>query len=206
MVYQEPMSALNPSLTLGTQLKEVPIFHDGASDREAYDRAIEVLADPRTSAKAEDFRAQFDFIRQVGDKLSEVHGAIGRLREVREQLKGLEERLKDEASAEPVVAAAENFLKRLEEVEKALYQTQNRSPQDPLNFPVRLNDKLAGLLGLASFGDFGPTEAMLAVRDELVAAINIELGKLSALWQKDLPEFNRQAREHEVAAVLLPPS
>ena len=45
MVYQEPMSALNPSLTLGTQLKEVPIYHEGASDREAHDRAIEILAD-----------------------------------------------------------------------------------------------------------------------------------------------------------------
>ena len=45
MVYQEPMSALNPSLTLGTQLKEVPICHEGASDREAHDRALEILAD-----------------------------------------------------------------------------------------------------------------------------------------------------------------
>ncbi|MFP6743885.1 MAG: ABC transporter ATP-binding protein, partial [Alphaproteobacteria bacterium] len=45
MVYQEPMSALNPSLTLGRQLKEVPITHDGATDDEAHDRAIEILAD-----------------------------------------------------------------------------------------------------------------------------------------------------------------
>ncbi len=45
MVYQEPMSALNPSLKIGTQLKEVPIFHEGVSNREAYDRAMAVLAD-----------------------------------------------------------------------------------------------------------------------------------------------------------------
>lgn len=45
MVYQEPMSALNPSLTLGTQLMEVPIFHEGASKREAYDKALAILAD-----------------------------------------------------------------------------------------------------------------------------------------------------------------
>ncbi len=45
MVYQEPMSALNPSLTIGRQLKEVPIFHEGITDAEAHDRAIQVLSD-----------------------------------------------------------------------------------------------------------------------------------------------------------------
>ena len=45
MVYQEPMSALNPSLTISKQLKEVPITHDGVTDAEAHARAIEVLAD-----------------------------------------------------------------------------------------------------------------------------------------------------------------
>ncbi|MEM7122016.1 MAG: ABC transporter ATP-binding protein [Pseudomonadota bacterium] len=45
MVYQEPMSALNPSLTIGTQLKEVLIFHEGTPDKEAYDRCVQMLRD-----------------------------------------------------------------------------------------------------------------------------------------------------------------
>ncbi len=45
MVYQEPMAALNPSLTIGTQLKEVPITHDGATEEEAYKRAVQMLSD-----------------------------------------------------------------------------------------------------------------------------------------------------------------
>ncbi len=45
MVYQEPMSALNPSMTIGRQLKEVPIFHEGVSDAEAHARAVQVLRD-----------------------------------------------------------------------------------------------------------------------------------------------------------------
>ena len=47
MIYQEPFAALNPSLTLGTQLKEVPMTHDGISDAEAHDRALQVLNDVR---------------------------------------------------------------------------------------------------------------------------------------------------------------
>ena len=45
MIYQEPMAALNPSLTIGTQLVEVPMAHGGASTAEARRRALEVLAD-----------------------------------------------------------------------------------------------------------------------------------------------------------------
>jgi peptide/nickel transport system ATP-binding protein len=47
MIYQEPFAALNPSLKLGTQMKEVPITHDGVTEAEARERAIKVLADVR---------------------------------------------------------------------------------------------------------------------------------------------------------------
>ncbi len=45
MVYQEPMASLNPSMTLGRQLMEVPICHEDISEEEAYKRALQVLAD-----------------------------------------------------------------------------------------------------------------------------------------------------------------
>ncbi len=47
MIYQEPMAALNPSLTLGRQLMEVPLFHEDISEQDAYDRARQILADVR---------------------------------------------------------------------------------------------------------------------------------------------------------------
>ncbi len=47
MIYQEPIAALNPSLTIGSQLTEVPVVHEGASASEARARAIRMLADVR---------------------------------------------------------------------------------------------------------------------------------------------------------------
>ena len=47
MIYQEPFAALNPSLTLGAQLEEVPMTHNNISESEAYDRAVQVLTDVR---------------------------------------------------------------------------------------------------------------------------------------------------------------
>ena len=45
MIYQEPFAALNPALTIGSQLKDIPMFHEGVSEREALDRAATILAD-----------------------------------------------------------------------------------------------------------------------------------------------------------------
>ena len=164
---------------------------------------FEVLADPRSSAAGEDYRAQFDFVLAVRDKVSETHDEIGRIRDAKAQIEGLEKRLAGQDDAAPLIAAGKHLVEQLGEIEKALYQTQNRSRQDPLNFPIRLNDKLAGLIRLGSFGDQRPTEAMQAVRAELTAAIDTELARLRELWEKDLPAFNALAREHEVDRVIL---
>ena len=45
MIYQEPFAALNPSLTIGTQLVDVPITHEGIPAPAAYDRAVQILTD-----------------------------------------------------------------------------------------------------------------------------------------------------------------
>ncbi|MEM7354162.1 MAG: glycosyl hydrolase, partial [Acidobacteriota bacterium] len=146
-------------LTVGEQTAETP---------------FEVLPDPRSKATADDYRQQFDFLVAVRDKLSETHDEIGRIRDAKGQIEALAKRLGDDAEAEPLVTAGKELVEQLGEIEKALYQTQNRSRQDPLNFPIRLNDKLSGLSGLAAFGDQRPTAQMEAVRVELSTAIDAE--------------------------------
>ena len=75
------------------------------------------------------------------------------------------------------------------------------SRQDPLNFPIRLNDKLAGVMFLAGFGDHAPTQSAIAVRDELVAAIDASLERLKTLFENDLTAFNKEAAEAGLQAV-----
>ena len=45
MVYQDPMSSLNPVMTVGRQLMEVPILHDRASPGEARTRALQTMVE-----------------------------------------------------------------------------------------------------------------------------------------------------------------
>ncbi len=170
---------------------------------ETVSRDLRVEKDPRSSSSDADLAAQYTFVRGVLDKVSEVHEAILDLRDVRAQLKGLAERLPKGDEGEELRGRVDELQAAMTEVEEALYQTKNRSRQDPLNFPIRLNDKLAGVASTAATGDYPPTAQQIAVRDELTAAIDVELERLDALWADNLPALNSAVAAAQIPAVRL---
>ena len=85
--------------------------------------------------------------------------------------------LKAKISADGLNAEIDSVVNAAGNIEKALYQTKNRSPQDPLNFPIRLNNKYGHVGSLASIGFQAPTAAMYGVKAELEKAIDAELQK-----------------------------
>jgi hypothetical protein len=127
-----------------------------------------------------------------------VNGEVARIRDVRRALTDVKKRAGDNKT---IVAAADDLDKKMTAVEEALYQTKNHSPEDPLNFPIRLNDKLAGVGDSAGAGSYAPTAQQIAVRDALVAQIDAELAKLKAIWDTDLPAFNKLVRDQNVPAL-----
>jgi len=168
---------------------------------ESQEAGFEVLPDPRLDTPQKDYEAQYAFLVGLRDKLSEIHRSIGEIRELRGQLEALGERLGESEAEMAFGEDLEAVGERLTAIEEALYQTQNRSRQDPLNFPIRLNDKLASLARAAGNSQHRPTEAMAAVGAELTAAIDAELERLRQIGEDELPELNRRALELEVPAL-----
>jgi photosystem II stability/assembly factor-like uncharacterized protein len=157
----------------------------------------EVKQDPRTSASAAELQTQFDFLLAANRKLTEVHTQIERIREVRKQLDDLRKRVPEG----PVFEAAKALDEKMTKIEETLYQTKNRSPQDPLNYPIRLNDKLASVADSASFGDFAPTAQHRAVAQQLMTQIDAQLAQLKMLWDQDLPALNALVKSADVVAI-----
>ena len=168
--------------------------------------AFEIRKDPRTSATQEDMQAKFDFLISIREKLSETHNAIRQIRELRKQVEAILKRLEKEGNPGRIKEAGEALVKKATAIEEALYQTKNRSRQDPLNFPIRLNNRLSALAGLVGFGNDKPTDQAVAVRHELVSQIDVELAKLRTLLDDDLPAFNKLVHESATPAVILPAS
>ncbi len=161
-----------------------------------------IKKDPRSPTSQSGYLAQFDFIRSINEKISEAHQCIKDIRDVRAQLEHYRKRLKGLDEKKPLLEMAAQIDSSMTVVEEALYQTKNRSSQDPLNFPIRLTNKLAHLNSI-NRGDYPPTEQSLAVRDELVAAIDVELGKWQTIRQWDIPNFNQHMRRMAVDAIIL---
>ncbi|MEO1714116.1 MAG: hypothetical protein AAFU60_12355, partial [Bacteroidota bacterium] len=90
--------------------------------------------------------------------------------------------------------------------EEALYQTKNRSGQDPLNFPIRLTNKLAHLNSVSGSGDYAPTEQAYAVQKELTEAIEAELKILETVKSEELPAFNKLVQDLSAGGIVLPKS
>jgi len=165
---------------------------------------FEIKKDPRSSSSIADLQAQFDFLVDIRDKLTETHESIKQIRDVRSQVKGITGRLPDElADKEQIEEAGKALIKKITGIEEALYQTKNQSRQDPLNFPIRLNNKLAGVAGIASSGDYRPTDQAITVKNTLTAEIDAQLAKLREVMDTDLPAFNQMVRDAAVPAVII---
>jgi len=76
-------------------------------------------------------------------------------------------------------------------VEQELYQVQNQSNQDPLNFPIKLNNRLASLRRSVETGDARPTNGAYKVFNELSAELDTHLGNLNTILKKELPRVNK---------------
>jgi hypothetical protein len=166
---------------------------------------VELRPDPRSTTSVADLQAQFDFLIGIRDKLSETHRAIRQIRDVRQQVNALTGRLGDQAGADTVRATATALLEKLKAVEEVLYQTKNQSGQDPLNYPIRLNNRLSALVGDTAMGDFRPTDQAVQVRDEVTRLIDAEQARLRALLETDLPAFNQLVQVHAIPAVIVKP-
>jgi hypothetical protein len=165
--------------------------------------SFEIVPDPRAAATVEELKAQFDFLIVVRDKLTETHEHIELLRDVRSQIEQLEKRLKDEPKYAELVKLGQEIASKLSTVETQLYQTQNRSSQDPLNFPIRLNNRLSALVDVASTGDYSPTRQAIEVRGLLVKEIDGLLGELRSGLANDVARYNKLVRDSDVPAVFV---
>ena len=164
---------------------------------------FEILKDPRTSGTLDDIKAQFDFSIAVRNKLSETHTAIKKIRTAREQINRVIEPMKGKDDMKDVNELSKSILDDMKKIEEALYQTKNRSGQDPLNYPIRLNNKLAAVGGEVDGSDYRPTQQVKQVYDEVVEKIDFQLDELKKVMNEKVPKFNELIKQKQINAVTI---
>ncbi|MCY7377495.1 MAG: hypothetical protein LH472_16175 [Pyrinomonadaceae bacterium] len=158
-----------------------------------------VKADPRISTTQADFQKQFDFLSNTRDKVSATHEAIAEIRDVRKQFEDLSARMKPDQK--DLKDKAAEIVKKLSAVEEELMQTKIKSSQDALNYPIKLNNKLAALASTVDGADFAPTAQSFDVYNDLTGKIDAQLGILERIKAEDIAAFNKLFAEKNLPVI-----
>jgi photosystem II stability/assembly factor-like uncharacterized protein len=162
-------------------------------------KTFKVEKDPRLTTTPEDYAKQLSLALQIRNKLSETNQGVIEIRQLRAQLEPYTHR-----SEKAVAEAAAGLIKKLTAVEEDLYQTKNRASEDPLNFPIKINNKLAYVMGVVESSDDQPTAQSYTVYEDLASEANAKLKELRTLMTTDLTAFNKLIHDQNVPAVQAP--
>jgi len=167
-------------------------------DGKSQTQPLVVKRHPLRSATDADLKEQFDLGIRIRDKASEANNAVILIRSVKQQVK---DRLAK--SSDPQLADAGGKLAaNLSAVEEAIYQVKNQSSQDPLNFPIRINNRIASLLRAVNTGDGKPIASINPILQDLIGELKVQTDKLQQVLAADLPAFNAEAGKLKLEPVV----
>jgi hypothetical protein len=153
-----------------------------------YTQPLVVVKDPRSTVSDADLREQFDFLMRIRDKTSQANDAVKLIRNVKAQLADREKRMPaDKAAA--FASAAKALTAKLSAAEGEIYQVRNQSGQDPLNYPIKLNNKIAALAGVVGGTSARPTSQSYTVFNDLSSQLDRQLQAMRGALLV-LPSFN----------------
>jgi photosystem II stability/assembly factor-like uncharacterized protein len=152
---------------------------------------FKILSDPRSESSISDMKSQFDFVNEINKTVDKAHKTIKSIREIDDKLESFEENYSDNSSLKDLLIISKELRSKLSKIENNLYQTQNKSNQDPLNFPIKLTNKLGHLNTLVSINNFSPTAQDYEVKELISKLIIDEINKFDDLLNNQFKEFNK---------------
>jgi hypothetical protein len=182
---------------------KVKVTLNGKSQTQSFN----ILKDPRINTTQSDFQDQFDLLMDIRNRTTEINEKILTIRSIKDQINTLTGLMKESGfKDENVTKAGKELVKSLSTIEERLIQVKSKSRQDPLNYPIRLDNKIAALVGVVSSVDARPTAQSYDVLEDLVAQAQVHYKKLNKVLTNDLYKFNNMVSEAAVPAVMIIPS
>ncbi len=145
-----------------------------------------------------DLKEEFDLAVKIRDRESAANQAVIRIREIRKQMEaGLKE-----TSDPQITAYAKDLLSKLGVIEEDLYQVRNRSSQDPLNFPIKLGNRIAAVRRSLETADAKPTAGVYKVFAELSKELDDQLLKLDNTLKAGIDGLNPMLMNKQMKGIV----
>jgi photosystem II stability/assembly factor-like uncharacterized protein len=155
-------------------------------DNTVSEQPFTILADPNYKVSDADLKAQEQFLLEVASSFNTIMKALKGIKEIRTQVQVLQKKTKDSSFQKQ----SESLLAGLKTIEEALHQTKAKSGQDVLNFPIRLDDKIAGVFESAASGYVAPTKQVKETYTDLKAQVDEQLKKYETLKKEGVKALN----------------
>ena len=184
---------VGPKAPLGSYTVQMKV---GEEVVKSYPFKIEI--DPNLKGvTADDLQKQFELASKITAKATIANEAVIKIRSIRKQMDSLGKGV----PSKKFKKLSEDFMASLTKIEEDLYQTKNQSGQDPLNFPIKLNNRFNALQRSIENGDAKPTDAAYVVFNELSEELDGHMAKLNSLLQKELPKINQFLKDNQLSTI-----
>jgi hypothetical protein len=181
-----------PKATPGSY--KVKLTVNGSSKEQAFS----IVKDPRLPNSQQDYDNQFDFLISVRNEVTRANEAIITIRNIQKDLKYLKEKTKGNEELQLLIS---DYEKQLSVIENNIHMTKNQSRQDPLNYGIRINNRLAFLMADSQRGDYPPTQQAQQFFKEVTQELNKEISTLNSLIQKQTKIINEKVDKDEIKMI-----
>ena len=156
------------------------------ADGKAYTTSLVLKRHPLHEATDADLVAQTQLALQIRDKVTEANSAVIQIRDLKKQIT---DRLTKSQDGDLKISG-DKLTAGLTGVEEDVYQVRNAAGEDPLNFPIKTNNRIASLLRVVTSGDGKPIANADPIFTDLKAELKVEMDHLQKILNVDVPAFN----------------
>jgi photosystem II stability/assembly factor-like uncharacterized protein len=169
-------------------------------DKDSAEVPFKIKAEENYKTTQAEYDAQFSFTQKAQAKFNEVQKAIKDIKTLRNQINEFTAK-QEKPLDKQIKALADSINNQLTNIEETLYQTKAKSSQDVLNFPIKLNDKLSGVIDAANSANMAPSKQVLEVYATIAKDCDVQLDKLKALQKNEITAFNQLIREKALPVI-----
>lgn len=164
---------------------------------------LHIAKDPRWQHSDAELQAQFELARAVRDSLTAVHELIDEIRNLKEQAGSIVERGAGARYAERIRQPCRELISKLSCLEKELIQTRNESSQDPINYPVKLDNQFAYLYSVVHAQDARPSGGCYTRFEDLKQKWADKRREYREILDRELKDFERTMEEEGVPRLII---
>ena len=156
---------------------------------------FEIIKDPRVSNTQDDYEKQLNFLLKVRDEVSRANQTIVDIRKVKNDLDYLLTKVSDKPQ---ILAIINDFKNDLYVIENKIHMTKNQSRQDPLNFGIRINNRIAFLLADSQRGDYPPTDQSIEFFNVIKKELEIEISNFKKVLNTYTMQINNMIEDNNI--------